>query len=326
MVDYVLSTRAVRGGAFVLDVGPSRFLAVPEGQLPQPLPTQLMTRTAWCSAVRKAAEWTNADNELRGDVLFIVHGYNQSIDDIMLRHRRVRDDLLALGFKGVVASFDWPCDNSALAYVADRHRAKKSALQLVADGISYLSKVQTTDCPTNVHLLGHSTGAYVIREACDDADDTNLENSAWTASQILFAAGDVSSASMSATDPAALSIYRHCIRLTNYSNRRDQVLDISNAKRIGLGPRVGRVELPADAPAKAVNVDCTDYYEQLDGDPAVTDADQPGGFAGFKTHSWFFGNKVFALDLFSTLIGTDRAVVPTRKPLPSPNRLVLVRP
>ncbi len=325
MVDYVLSTRAVRGGAFALDVGPSKFLAVPDGEMPQPVAAQLMSRTAWCSAVRKAAEWTNADKQLRGDVLFIVHGFNLSIDDIMVRHRRIRDDLKDLGFKGVVASFDWPSDNSALAYLPDRHRAKKSALQLVSDGITYLSKVQTTECVTNVHLLGHSTGAYVIREACSDADDTNLENGAWTASQILFAAGDVSSDSMSASDSAAQSVYRHCIRLTNYSNRHDQVLDISNAKRIGLGPRVGRVELPADAPAKAVNVDCTTYYEQLDSDGAVAFADEPDGFVGVKGHSWFFGNKIFALDLFNTLIGTDRAVVPTRKQL-APNRFLLVRP
>jgi hypothetical protein len=32
------------------------------------------------------------------------------------------------------------------------------------------------------------------------------------------------------------------------------------AMRLGVAPRVGRVGLPGDAPAKAVNIDCTEYF------------------------------------------------------------------
>jgi esterase/lipase superfamily enzyme len=325
MVDYVLSTRAVKGGQFGSEVGPTSFLAVPAGQLPQPTAAQRMTAAAWTKAVRTAAEWRNDQGELRGDVLFVVHGYNNSEEDVMVHHRALRDDLLALGFKGVIVSFDWPCGDQALAYLEDRHKAKLSALRLVSDGIVYLSRAQTPGCTTNVHVLGHSTGAYVIREAFDDADDTQLQNGAWTASQVLFAAGDVSAASMSQGDPGAASLYRHAVRLTNYSNRRDQVLDISNVKRLGLAPRAGRVGLPADAPPIAVNVDCSDYYELFDGNADVAQQDEPAGVRGVKSHSWFYGNRIFARDLFQTLIGTDRTVMPTRVQL-GPNRFQLRRP
>ena len=313
MSDFVLSVRAVRSGAFVADVGPSKFLEVPDAAATTD-PSQAITKAAWYGAVIEAAKWKNDSGEDRGDILFIVHGYNSTPADALARHRRIKQDLLGLGFKGVIVSYDWPSDDSALAYLNDRHRAKLTAMQLVTDGIARLSKLQTPDCKINVHVLGHSTGAYVIREAFDDADDSKFENGAWGVSQVVFAAGDISAASMGAGDPSTASLYGHCVRLTNYSNRHDQVLDISNVKRLGIAPRVGRVGLPPDAPARAVNIDCTDYFAQLMASPALLASDQPNGFAGVPSHSWYFGNRVFTADLFYTLIGVDRTVVPTRSP------------
>jgi esterase/lipase superfamily enzyme len=191
-------------------------------------------------------------------------------------------------------------------------------LQLVTDGIAYLSKEQTPDCTINIHLLGHSTGAYVIREAFDDADDTNVQNAGWSVSQIIFAAGDVSSGSMSADDSGAKSVYRHCVRLTNYSSRHDEALDISNVKRLGTAPRVGRIGLPDDAPTTAVNIDCTTYYDELaKAGSSITAIDQPNGFVGTQSHSWYFGNKMFTKDLFCVLIGKDRTIIPTRDIAPN---------
>ena len=321
--DFVMSVRAVVKGQFVAESGDSIFLQVPAGALPSP--AQKVPAKAWYKAVQTAGEWKNAAGEARGDILFVVHGYNMSEVEVMDRHRRIKSGLTELGFKGVVVSFDWPSENNALAYWNDRHRAKETALKLVSDGISYLSAIQTPDCPVNVHLLGHSTGVYVIREAFDDADDSQLKNSGWTVSQVVFAAGDVSAGSMSTGDSGAKSVYNHCVRLTNYANRYDSILDISNVKRVGVAPRVGRIGLPGDVPGKAVNVDCGDYYAQLDSDSKIEKADQPGGRAGAKSHSWFFGNKVFNLDLFNTIIGIERNAMPTRAPF-TDGRLRLKRP
>ncbi len=311
MNDYLMSVRAVRSGEFVADVGPTKFLIVPPDQ--SPAPTNAIPAAAWYKAVRADAVWTNSNNEARGDILFVVHGYNMSEDEVIQRHRRIRDDLIDLGFKGVVVSFDWPSDNKTLAYLPDRHSAKSTAFKLVSDGIMYLSGQQAPSCTINVHVLGHSTGAYVIREAFDDADDTGLPNSGWGVSQLVLAAGDISSSSMSADNSDAESIYRHCIRLTNYFNKHDEALDLSNVKRIGTAPRVGRIGLPDDAPQHAVNIDCTAYYEELTQDNGTTaQTDQPHGFAGMKSHSWYFGNRMFTQDLFFVLIGKDRTVIPTR--------------
>ena len=120
------------------------------------------------------------------------------------------------------------------------------------------------DCDVNVHLLAHSTGAYVVREAFDDADDRRTIAAVnWTASQVAFIGADLSAASMSAGNPETESIYRHCIRLTNYASPFDEVLQLSNVKRAGFAPRMGRVGLPPDAPRQAVNIDCGEYYQAM---------------------------------------------------------------
>ncbi len=322
MDDYVLSVRAVRNGAFIADVGPSKFLVVPPEQSPNP--TQAITPSAWYKAVRHATVWQNEQGDARGDLLFVVHGYNMSVADVIQRHRRLKDDLIALGFKGVLVSFDWPSDDKAIAYLPDRHRAKETAFRLVSDGIAYLSAQQTPACMINIHVLGHSTGAYVIREAFDDADDYHLPNMSWTVSQILFAAGDVSAQSMIADHSA--SLYRHCIRLTNYFSRYDQALDLSNVKRMGVAPRVGRIGLPDNTPHPAVNVDCTAYYEKLVEDASdLAEQDQPYGFVGMKSHSWYFGNRAFTRDLFGVVIGEDRKLIATREVGPD-GRIALKTP
>ncbi|MFX1803083.1 alpha/beta hydrolase [Paraburkholderia sp. A1RO-5] len=330
MPDYIMTVRAPEpDGSFGEDVAQDvTFLSVPDGSTDFDTKTPTLISSAWYAQVIHAGSWANANNEARGDILFIVHGYNMSTQEVLQRHNLIKNDLSALGFKGVVVSFDWPTQNQALAYLPDRHAAKETAFRLVDEGIRELSDRQTPTCPINIHILAHSTGAYVVREAFDDAEDTQLPDQCWTVSEIAFIAGDVSSDSMSGSDGIAEAIYRHCVRLTNYSNRYDAALGISNVKRLGVAPRVGRIGLPDDAPAKSLNIDCTDYYNQWSNNDALQKADSPNGHYGLISHSWYFGNKVFASDLFQVLIGTDRVLPDTRHELTPPltNRFVLQRP
>ena len=323
--EFLMTVRAAAGGQFTADVGPTRFLRVPVGVVPALAHEQ--SSASWLADVQAAGAWSTPGPapQPRGDIVFVVHGYNMSEAEVIDRHRRIRLGLEECGFLGVVVSYDWPCGNNALAYLEDRHRAKQTALRLVSDGIAHLSEKQAPNCPINVHVLGHSTGAYVIREAFDDADDTRLRNSAWSVSQVIFAAGDVSSDSMSEGNPGAESVYKHCVRVTNYSNRHDSVLDLSNVKRLGVASRVGRIGLPNDAPTKAINVECSTYYETLDSSPIVQAADQPMGTVGAPSHSWYFGNRVFNRDLFSTIIGVDRHSMTTRE-VGADGKVTLKRP
>lgn len=324
MADYVITVRAKdpATGAFTDNPGPTQFLEVPETDSDYSRAVPLSAEV-WADQVQSLAPLVkDATGVSRRDVLVFIHGFNNSAADILARHRLIQNGLGQHGFGGMVVSFDWPCDDTPLAYVADRKRATDTAYSLVSDCIKLLAGRQVqANCDTNVHLLAHSTGAFVVRQAFNDADDrSDLPTSAWMVSQVAFIAGDVSSASMGSGDTDGEAIYHHCVRLTNYSNPYDEVLQISNVKRVGVAPRVGRVALPPDAPSTAANVDCGAYYKSL---PPVSPVTQAGVV---QSHSWYFGDPVFAADLAQTLNGdVDRGVIATRASA-APNRFTLVRP
>src|SRR5271170_5119326 len=264
MPDYLITVRAISNGAFTDSPGATTFLKLEDADTAPFSPARAMPGDDWVrEMVGQVAKSMDATRVVRGDVLVYIHGYNNSMDNVLNRHRILKRGLPAHGFAGTVISFDWPCYDTALAYVPDREEAKLTAFGLVRDCIFRVARMQSQlDCDINVHLLAHSTGAYDVQEAFDDADDRNAINAInWTVSQIALISGDISSNSMADGDADTESIYRHCVRLTNYSNGHDEVLQISNIKRVGIEPRVGRVGLPAAAPGIAVNVDCSQYYQ-----------------------------------------------------------------
>ncbi len=313
--NFIICTRAInRKKEYIPEPGISSYLMVPDDKLPTPEAS--IKSNKWFLELRKAAIWgqDSRDNNLdRGDILFFVHGYNNDQQIMMNRHKQLKEDLHKAGFKGAVVSFDWPSDNKALNYVEDRHDAKETAMKLVSDGIRVLAEQQKPDCSINIHILAHSTGAYVVREAFDDADDAHLANNSWIVSQIVFIGADISSGSLSQGNSTTDSLYRHCVRLTNYSNLYDSVLKLSNAKRLGMAPRVGREGLPNDAPTKAVNVDCTKYFGLLNSNEKIKKLEQKEELGTFE-HSWHIGNIRFIRDLFETLKGDfNHTVLPTRE-------------
>jgi hypothetical protein len=112
----------------------------------------------------------------------------------------------------------------------------------------------------------------------------------WTVSQIAFIGGDFSANSMSQGNRE--SIYRHCVRLTNYSNAFDEVVQLSNVNHAGLAPRVGRVGLPGNTPSQAVNVELIfdlrpargEYYREMIKERA------PKTLIGIASRSWPIGD------------------------------------
>lgn len=302
-MDYLITARNVRRGEFGDEPGPARFLRVPSNR--NPTPDHRIARKDWVDAVM-ALGHTHQDphtGEDCGDIVVFVHGYNTSPADVARRHRQLERDLPKAGFKGAIVSFDWPSDDRAINYLEDRSDAKLTALKLVDDCLSVLAAAQFRGCRINLHVVAHSMGAYVVREAFDDADDRPaLAATSWNVSQLCFVGADVSAASMSAGGARSSSLYRHCNRLTNYQNPYDAVLKLSNVKRIGVAPRAGRRGLPQDHPAKAVNVDCGEHFR-------ATYAGQDD--AG---HSWYFGDRTFLEDLAGTLAGDrDRRVIARRR-------------
>lgn len=307
-MDYVFCVRNQRAGAFGNEPGGVTFLAVPEDAA-APLPGHRIAKRAWVEAVTQRA--INGQNmvtrSLLGDILFFVHGFNTPQETMLARHRLLQAGLAAHGWDGAVVSFDWPCASSALNYLEDRTDAKLSALKLVDEGIASFARIQRPECEINMHILAHSVGAFVVREAFDDADDRpSVAHNAWSVSQTAFIGADVSSGSLAADNSKSSSLYRHTVRLTNYFNPFDAALSLSNVKRVGVAPRAGRIGLPPDPPDKAVNVDCGPHYA-IHKDTFET--------TGHPSHTWYFHDPLFLRDLAFTLNGKiDRGSIPTRVP------------
>ena len=303
---YVVCTRRARRGRFEAEPGPTAYLRVPNDR--DPCPGDSIGKRTWFDEVNDRADGV-ADRRIDpgGDVLVFVHGYNNDQEIVMRRHRRLQADLWAEGFRGLVVSLDWPSDDKTLNYLEDRWDASETAIELVTGCAMPLAARQKSGCATNVHLLGHSTGAYVIREAFYHARKKGaLHRGDWKVSQVAFVGGDIASASLAGDDAVSGAMFARSLRITNYSNRYDKVLKVSNAKRLGLRPRVGRVGAPANAHASVVDVDCSEFFDGLD--PQA----QPR--LGTFCHSWHIGNRVFARDLACVLQGgIDRALIPTRR-------------
>lgn len=299
MQDFVLSARRIRRGKFISEPGQARYLCVPENSTPTP--EHSVSRKVFIDSVLAVSGDCSADATSDGDILVFVHGFNTSVEELIARHRQFRAALQKSGFNGAMISFDWPSADIAINYLEDRVDAKLSAFRLVKDGIALLVRRQFRDCRFRLHIVAHSMGAFVVREAFDDADDRpGIAAENWTVSQVCFIGADVSAASMSADDSRSRSLYRHCTRLTNYQNPFDRVLRLSNVKRAGVAPRAGRRGLPADKPGKAVNVNCAAHF-----DSAYTDD---------SGHSWYFEDEVFLKDIVATLYGSvDRSVVAARR-------------
>lgn len=303
-MDYIFCARNTTQGKFGSNPGPTKFLEVPANAASHK-PDMAISRTDWFRKVIEIAR-TGTDPRGRpvGDVLIYIHGFNNALQSVLARHRLIRKGLEKLGYKGAVVSFDWPCADTAVNYLEDRVDARLTSLRLVTDAVVAFGRVQSSDCLISTHVLAHSMGAFVLREALDDADDRPaLVQQGWSLSQVMLIGADVSASSMGSSEVSA-SLYRHCVRLTNYSNPYDAVLSISNAKRVGVSPRVGRVGLPATASAKAVNVDVGIHYDEDRED-----------FAGVPNsdHAFYFSSQRFLQDVHITLQGdVDRAVIPTR--------------
>lgn len=306
--DYLITTRKQTGDQFVAEPGPVRYIKVPRDRQWYDA-SHVINAVQWTAEVQGLADGDENPNSISplGDALVFVHGYNNDIASVLARMRSLRANLRTEGWHGELVSFDWPSNNQLLNYLEDRADAAKVALQLVQSCIKRLSENQQAGCQTNVHLIGHSTGAYVIMEAFAQAEKQGeLFKSDWRLGQAAFIAADVSRASLALASDWSRPMFRRIMRLTNYSNGFDSVLAVSNAKRLGVEPRAGRVGLPDVADDKAVNVDCSAHFKTLDPKQAPR--------LGAWTHSWHFSDRLFALDLALAMEGAiDRRAIPTRR-------------
>ena len=316
MTEFMITLREADGSD---GVGPPRFLTFndPAGA-EQTLPSdQWVTRLIATFPQEKPSRAGDAPPRV-GDILFLCHGFNVSHNDAKAFHVQCVTALTAAGWTGQLVSFDWPSDGLVFAYLDDRSNARAAASALVSSGIALLEEAQQKHCTIDVHVISHSMGGFVVQQAFTwSYQDVPPD---WQVGQLIFVAADVDHTVFSAGSVSAKSFADHAGRLTAYCNKYDKALLASNAKRLDLAPRMGRVGLPDDAPTSMCEVDCSDLFEKVY-------PDLGNELSPVTTHCFYFNRPEFWRDVALTLAGgLDRNVIATRSPDPTtplPNRFVL---
>ena len=312
MDSFVLGTRAKVSGQnrFSNRTGAVSYLKVSSGAA-EPTPSdQVSTVKQWLDLIVLQANppGTKPGKEL--DIVFFVHGYNTDSKEALKRQRLVESELKKRKYNCMVIGFDWPSAGSAELYLYDRSEAQEAAKLLVTGGIIPFANYTLKDCPINIHIMAHSMGAFVVREAVRAVDKTRNADLAndWRIGQLVLFAADISSECFELNNSDMIPIFNHCGRLTNYFSGYDEALAVSNVKNIDISSRVGRVGMPIDTPAheKAVDVDCGPRYKAVPKRKfRIID--------GMISHSWYLEDPVWYDDLAYTLQGQiDRNSIPTR--------------
>jgi esterase/lipase superfamily enzyme len=310
MDSFILSTRNKLNGEFGNKVGSVSYLQIPASDN-QPQPSHSVNSVKqWMDAIVQQANPPGTPPGQGLDVVFFVHGYNTPSKEALTRQRLVESELHARHYPCLVAGFDWPSAGEAALYLYDRSQAQDSAALLVKGGIIPFMKYALPNCPINVHVMAHSMGGFVVREAFRSVDkirDADLAND-WRIGQLVLFAADISSSCFALGNSDMIPTFNHCGRLTNYFSGYDEALAVSNAKNIDISSRVGRVGMPMDTPAddKALDVDCGPRYQAVPNRTfKVID--------GMVSHSWYLEDANWYDDLAYTLKGSiDRNAIPSR--------------
>src|SRR5690349_4613654 len=115
--DFVITIRKAKDGSFGGDAGPTQMLLVPPGEN-APRPEHKVDRKAWMNSLLDSFDLVG---EVRkGKLLAYVHGYNNSPQEVLTRHRRMARTLSDAGWVGTVISFDWPSEQHTMKYLEDR--------------------------------------------------------------------------------------------------------------------------------------------------------------------------------------------------------------
>lgn len=243
-----------------------------------------------------------------GDIIFLVHGYNNDTTDTVTAHKKLSSNIKEEGMPhAVFVSYAWPSEGNFVEYLEDDHDARTSAIDLVTSGLSLFAAATEPGCRIKVHVMAHSMGALVVREAIRAAQGHGpTREAAWGINQLILYAADISARSFGGD--SARPMIECAQRVTNYFNRHDEVLATSNVKRFLSSPRLGRHGAPQEMLSKIADVDVTEYWSNLSQNNATgLIADIP------KSHSFYQTNRQFARDVALTLKGDiDRRHLETR--------------
>lgn len=326
MVAYAISSRRISGqGAqrrFDDEPGslPS-FLISPEGAA-EFSPEHIVKggKNAGALWTKQLLDTFQKDDQGRytGDLVFLVHGFNVDAADAYAAHKEFGRNLTKAGFAHTLVSYDWPAKGDLTNYLEDSSDAFKTAPILVQSGIALFARASGPECRVKVHVVAHSMGAFVTREAFRQAKGHPPASlGAWGVTQLVLIAADISAGSIH-TDLSE-EMCAKAQRITSYYSRYDAALATSNVKRFASSPRLGRHGSENPSPKNVIDVDCSDRWLSYSKTDPNTNFVRDLGLS----HTWYFQDTDrFYPDLAGTLIGDiDRSLLTTRETIDGRLRL-----
>lgn len=187
------------------------------------------------------------------DILFFVHGYNNTTSDAVLRLAQFAHDT---NFEGVAVLFDWASAASVTRYVYDLNSA------LVArEKIPEISSIMLRSNANSVDIFAHSMGSLLTMEGMKDAALKGQLNATQRISSITLASPDID------MDLFRSQLRQIDIKLDKFFvllSEDDSALKIS--RRIAGGvPRVGAADIDELAELGVIAIDLSEIDDSRSG-------------------------------------------------------------
>jgi esterase/lipase superfamily enzyme len=238
------------------------------------------------------------------DTLVFIHGFNVSFAGALQSAALLAQGLKVGGQPLNVVVFSWPSDGAAvpwMSYYSDREDARASGPSVARAFLKFrdfvLALNETDYCQRRVHLLAHSMGAYVLRQALQALIAKDRDGLTRLFDQILLAAPDEDDDAFE-LDTKLRLLPRIGRQVTVYFNPNDKGLTVSdktkaNPDRLGSdGPRM--IDL---IPKKVALVDCR----------AVAGSADP-----FVEHSYYIRSQAMTDDISAVLADTPLETIANR--------------
>lgn len=247
-------------------------------------------------------------------LLLYAHGFNNIYREALEQYVELRRNFhQAIGEEAfedqcLPILFTWPSEGSKLTYLEDRDDARMSypAVRHMVHLLLQETR-QLENCISEICFLGHSLGVYVLREAFAALVGSPTAPAGTITAQVLMIAADIGNKSLE-PNGKGFGINRFSDRVTVYFSPHDDTLRAS--KRKNASRRLGRTLSSTfeTTPDKVLFVDCRKWAND-------DKLDDLFGRRAPSVHSCYRSVPAILMDMFKTIAGVDREVIPGRDSL-----------
>lgn len=260
----------------------------------------------------KAGRIDRADIPPKPSLVVYAHGYNNDWTDALEEYCELRRNFhQTLGAQEyedqcLTVLFTWPSAGKTLAYLEDRDDARAS-YPAVSNMVHLLFQVTNNleDCISNVCVIAHSMGNYVFREALTALAGSPRAPAGTFIDQFVSIGADIGNTSLE-PNGKGFGIVRFSNRVSVFFTPADSTL--SKSKRKNGRPRLGRTLSQGfrTTPGNVLFVDCREWANK-------DSLQELFGKRAPSVHSSYRSVPAILSDMYYTLSGIDREMIPARK-------------